>query len=50
MGSAVGLQVIPARKGKAVEVKKGECIRIINTSGQQVIDAWAFNAHDLKVF
>ncbi|KAK9808143.1 hypothetical protein WJX73_001813 [Symbiochloris irregularis] len=41
-------QVIPARKGKAVKVEKGDCIKIINTSGQQVVDTWAFNAKDLK--
>jgi uncharacterized protein YcgI (DUF1989 family) len=41
------LQVIPARKGKAARVKKGQSIRLINTHGKQVVDTWAFNAHDL---
>jgi uncharacterized protein YcgI (DUF1989 family) len=41
------LQTIPARKGKAAKVSKGQFIRLINTHGKQVIDTWAFNAHDL---
>jgi len=41
---------IPARKGKAARVRKGETIKIINTKGQQVVDTWAFNADDLKEF
>jgi uncharacterized protein len=38
---------IPARKGKAVHVHKGQRIKVINTKGQQVVDTWAFNADDL---
>src|ERR1700751_5186012 len=38
---------IPARKGKAVRVRKGQWIKVINTKGQQVVDTWAFNAADL---
>ncbi|KAG0645196.1 hypothetical protein D0Z07_9173 [Hyphodiscus hymeniophilus] len=45
--SSTQLQVIPARKGKATHVKKGQSIRLINTHGKQVVDTWAFNAHDL---
>jgi uncharacterized protein YcgI (DUF1989 family) len=41
---------IPARKGKAVRVRKGQHIKVINTKGQQVVDTWAFNAHDLHEF
>jgi uncharacterized protein len=41
---------IPARKGKAVRVRKGQRIKIINTKGQQVVDTWAFNADDLHEF
>lgn len=41
------LQVIPARKGKAARVDKGQSIRLINSHGKQVVDTWAFNAHDL---
>ena len=38
---------IPARKGKAAFVAKGQTIRVINTHGEQVVDTWAFNRADL---
>ena len=38
---------IPARKGKAVRLRKGQRVKVINTRGQQVVDTWAFNADDL---
>ncbi len=41
---------IPARKGKAARVAKGQSIKVINTLGEQVVDAWAFNADDLGEF
>ena len=41
---------IPARKGKAVRVRKGQRVKVINTKGQQVVDTWAFNPADLKEF
>src|ERR1700741_1856609 len=41
---------IPARKGKAARVRKGQRIKVINTRGQQVVDTWAFNAEDLHEF
>jgi len=41
---------IPARKGKAARVRRGETVRVINTKGQQVVDTWAFNAEDLHEF
>lgn len=41
---------IPARKGKAAHVKKGQKIKVINTKGQQVVDFWAFNAEDFREF
>src|SRR5260221_235467 len=41
---------IPARKGKAAFVAKGQIIRVINTHGQQVVDTWAFNRADLSEF
>jgi uncharacterized protein YcgI (DUF1989 family) len=37
---------VPARRGKAVRVDAGKTIKIVNTHGQQVVDTWAFNAHD----
>jgi uncharacterized protein len=44
------LNTIPARRGKAAHVKKGQIIRVINTHGEQVVDTWAFNANDLREF
>ena len=38
------LQVIPARRGKATRLAKGQVIKIINTHGTQVVDFWAFVA------
>jgi uncharacterized protein YcgI (DUF1989 family) len=28
-------------------MSKNQCIRLINTSGTQVVDTWAFNAHNI---
>lgn len=36
------LQTIPARHGTATFVPAGQTIKIVNTSGTQVIDTWAF--------
>jgi len=36
------LQLIPARRGAATILHAGQSIKIINTSGHQVIDTWAF--------
>ena len=41
---------IPARKGKAMRVRKGQTVKVINTKGQQVVDTWAFNADDMREF
>lgn len=41
---------IPARKGKAAHLAKGQIVKVVNTRGQQVVDTWAFNADDLKEF
>ena len=41
---------IPARKGKAAHLAKGQSVKVINTLGEQVVDAWAFNADDLGEF
>src|SRR4051812_48942435 len=41
---------IPARKGKAVRLREGQTVKVINTKGQQVVDSWAFNAADLREF
>ena len=45
--AASSLITIPARKGKAAVLAKGQQVKIINTHGQQVIDTWAFNRADL---
>jgi uncharacterized protein len=41
---------IPARKGRAVALNARQVLRIVNTHGHQVVDTWAFNAHDLREF
>jgi len=41
-GSA--LEKIPARRGVATHLKKGQTIKVVNTHGSQVVDFWAFNA------
>ncbi len=38
---------IPARRGKAARLRQGQSVRIINTTGQQVVDTWAFRADDI---
>jgi len=41
---------IPARRGKAAYVNRGQAIKIINTHGEQVVDTWAFRAGHLIEF
>ena len=41
---------IPARRGKAAFVAAGQVVRVINTHGEQVVDTWAFNRHDMTEF
>jgi uncharacterized protein len=41
---------IPARRGKAVRVNKGQQVKLINTHGTQVVDTWAFAREDLHEF
>ena len=41
---------IPARRGKAVQLRRGQTVRIVNTHGQQVVDTWAFRADDPDEF
>jgi uncharacterized protein len=50
MTDDVTLMTIPARRGKAVRVPEGRLIKVVNTHGQQVVDAWAFNARDISEF
>lgn len=41
---------IPARKGKAVRLRAGQAVRVINTPGTQVVDTWAFVDGDMAEF
>src|SRR5438105_1238289 len=41
---------IPARRGKAARLRRGQTVRVVNTRGQQVVDTWAFRADDLGEF
>lgn len=43
-------EAIPARKGRATRLAKGQQLRLINTHGTQVVDTWAFNAADMSEF
>ena len=44
------METIPARRGKATYLKRGQSIRIVNTHGSQVVDTWAFTAGMLTEF
>lgn len=41
---------IPARRGKALRLRRGQKVRVVNTTGQQVVDTWTFNDADLAEF
>jgi uncharacterized protein YcgI (DUF1989 family) len=41
---------VPARRGKAARLARGQTVKIVNTTGQQVVDTWAFSAEDLREF
>ena len=41
---------IPARSGKAVSLRQGQAVKVINTHGDQVVDTWAFNSADRDEF
>ena len=44
------LYTVPARQGRAVRLRAGQTIRVINTHGTQVCDTWAFNAEQPNEF
>ena len=48
--ASTGLVTIPARKGKAAHLRKGQRIRVINTHGSQVVDCWAFSTAEPREF
>jgi uncharacterized protein YcgI (DUF1989 family) len=41
---------VPARQGRAIPMKRGQVVRVINTHGQQVVDTWAFARDDVHEF
>lgn len=41
------LTTLAARRGTAMRLARGDSLKIVNTHGTQVVDCWAFNAHDL---
>ena len=43
-------QVIPAGHGRAIHLRAGEAVEVINTWGTQVVDCWAYNAHDVTEY
>jgi uncharacterized protein len=50
MGKSGEVLTVPARKGRAARLMKGQAIKIINTHGQQVVDTWCFSAEELTEF
>ena len=48
--TAASVVTIPARRGKAAFMARGQSVRVINTHGQQVVDTWAFSRDDLTEF
>ncbi len=44
------LQTLPARTGTALRLAVGDSLKIVNIHGTQVVDCWAFNAHDMTEF
>ncbi len=41
---------IPARKGKAAILRRGQRLAVVNVHGSQVVDTWAFSLHDPREF
>jgi uncharacterized protein YcgI (DUF1989 family) len=40
------LTAVPAGHGRAVRLRAGQAVKLINTPGTQVVDCWALNAYD----
>jgi uncharacterized protein YcgI (DUF1989 family) len=40
--------ILPARQGRAYRLSEGESIKVVNTHGSQVVDAWALVPPDLR--
>lgn len=41
---------VPARRGKALPLGKGQRLKLINIHGHQVVDTWAFNRDDVQEY
>ncbi|WP_315836695.1 urea carboxylase-associated family protein [Bradyrhizobium prioriisuperbiae] len=41
-------ETIPATRGKAIRLGRGQAVKVINTHGSQVVDTWAFCIEDLR--
>lgn len=50
MSEASEIRTIPARRGAAARLGRGQAIRIINTHGEQVVDTWCVSADDRREF
>jgi uncharacterized protein YcgI (DUF1989 family) len=48
--SVGGLEIVPARHGRAIRLSKGQTIKIVSVHGTQVLDLWAFGASDLSEY
>lgn len=42
------METAPARRGRAFRVRRGQGLKVINTHGTQVVDAWALALSDLE--
>jgi uncharacterized protein YcgI (DUF1989 family) len=45
-----GIRVVPAGGSATQRLSAGQLIKVINTSGTQVIDCWAFTPADTREF
>ena len=50
MSASTSLEELPARQGRAIRLRKGQTLQVINTHGHQVVDFWAFHADDLNEY
>jgi uncharacterized protein len=41
---------LPARRGLARPMNRGQSVRVVNTHGQQVVDTWAFSRDQIREF
>lgn len=48
--AASEFQRVPAGGGKAVSLRRGQQVRLVNTHGSQVVDTWAFRADEPAEF